>query len=303
MNEISETFKLKWYQIVSPNISKIAAAQSSTRTVSESATSDAAEPTDAAQTATATATATATPTTTTTTKRNRRNHGNTKNHAETNKINKAFYNELEDYLKDEFYNSPVNVYDLHLHLLKTCLTQISIFNKESAVFVNQTFANWHSQLKNHIQRKRQQNAAKGVSVEDEPGYHMTSKCFVNDEPACKCTLSQSHIEQAFDLALCHSSSNIFPQLNKIYMFKENFSLIKQKLYDSLKTLSFVEQADIIGNLDIQDKFNLDHLIIPLMLQNKYGAIDTFMNKNEQLALQIVDLCDRLCNCNLKDIEK
>ena len=199
------------------------------------------------------------------------------------RMNKLLIQDLEEHLKEEFYASTLNIYDLHLDLLGFCFEQMP-HKKESALFVNQTFSNWHSNMRNRAQKKGSKSPA--------------------DEMVSKAPTEQQ-VVRAFDMAASNHMA-LLAQLNKIYSFSKHYELLEKKIYDAIKTLQFVDQAELIGTLEIQHKFNLENLVIPLMLQNKYAAIDSFANKNEQITLSIVDLCNRLCNnyeVSLKDVEK
>lgn len=205
------------------------------------------------------------------------------------KLNTNLFHDMIDYLKDEFYNSKQNVFLMHLFLVEQCLDSSYDSNHmhkvASASLINYAFVEWRNQIKNLNKKKNTE--------------HLTSTC---KEDVCNCRIDALIITDAYKLVV-KKNINMLSSFNKIYNFTDNYHLLQAITTTHIQKLHYSDQAALIGELQVQDKFNIEHIIIPLMLLDKYTSIDEFINKDSKTMLSVIDICDMLCNSetNLKEI--
>lgn len=201
------------------------------------------------------------------------------------RLDAVMYQDMIDFLKDEFYQSTHNVFDTHLYLVDKSLKDKDCpFKYARAAFLNQAFVEFYNQMKNQCKRKTKLDSEISKENKDNSSFKKTDQIIL----------------KAFELAAGKNMS-MLSSFNKIYNFNENLDKLNTDHY--LEKINFTDKAIMIGELQLHDNYQLDKIVIPLMLLDKYTAIDDYINKSETVTIQVVDLCDKLCSpdVNLKDI--
>lgn len=152
------------------------------------------------------------------------------------------YHDIIDYLKEEFQNTKQNVFELHLYLVENCLDHNDVHKLASAFMVNHAFIEWRNQIRN-VNRKK--NAE-----------HLTSAC---SEDVCNCKTNDLIISNAFKLAVRKNYITLLGSFNKIYNFNENYHLLQTDTVNCIAKLNYTDQATLIGELQVQDKFNVENV--------------------------------------------
>ena len=157
------------------------------------------------------------------------------------KLDSSLVCDIEDYLKEEFFNCKLNIYEMHLELIERCLeSEDNINRNSSAMFVNHVFVNWNNQQRNIIKRK----------LSD---VHLTASC---KDKECFCNKDDKFIEKAFNLSLAKNVS-MLSSFNKVYNFNENCHLLNANIDEALNVMSVQDKAILVGELQMQDKVDIE----------------------------------------------
>ena len=113
----------------------------------------------------------------------------------------------------------------------------------SACLINHAFVEWRNQIRNIIKKKNTT--------------HLTSSC--KDENECYCTLNDSIIKTAFNLVVTRRNMNLLSSFNKIYNFNENYHLLQPTTVNYMSKLNYTDQATLIGELQVQEKFDIENV--------------------------------------------
>jgi len=157
------------------------------------------------------------------------------------KLINSCYHDMIDYLKEEFYNTKQNVFELHLYLVENCLDHNEVHKLASAFMINNAFVEWRNQIRN-LNRKK--------NIE-----HLTSTC---KEDVCNCKTNDLIISNAFNLAI-RKNITLLGSFNKIYNFNDNYHLLQAEAVNCISKLNYTDQATLIGELQVQDKFNIENV--------------------------------------------
>ena len=157
------------------------------------------------------------------------------------KLINSCYHDMIDYLKEEFYNTKQNVFELHLYLVENCLNHNEIHKLASAFMINYAFVEWRNQIRN-LNRKKNID-------------HLTGTC---KEDVCNCKTNDLIILNAFNLAI-RKNITLLGSFNKIYSFNENYHLLQTETANCMPKLNYTDQATLIGELQVQDKFNIENV--------------------------------------------
>lgn len=234
------------------------------------------------------------------------------------RIDSGMFQDMVDLLKEEFYSSEQNVFEMHLYLIEKSLNnkvnfqfelnfnskriKIIIKFKEcpykiaSASFINQAFIEYYNQIKNTCKRKNSEKQTEKKKI------HLTITCQEDDEQLCNCLKSQETVLRAFEIA-CGKNMPMLGSLNKVYRFNDHLEYLQPTLRSYLAKINYSDQALLLGELQIQENFDLEKIVVPLMLIDKYTSIDDYIKGNETILIQVVELCERLCDpsVNLKEL--
>ena len=171
------------------------------------------------------------------------------------RLDATLYQDMLDYMKEEFYNSKQNVFEMHLFLIQKCLdNKDSQFKQASMFFVNQAFIDYYNQLKNVCKK----SMATGENAKIEK--HFTINC-KDQEQICFCTKNEEIVLKAFNLVVERRCLNLLSSFNKIYNFIEHLDHLKPHIINHMNNLKCVDQAILLGELQIQQNFSLDEVII------------------------------------------
>lgn len=202
------------------------------------------------------------------------------------KLDNNSFHDIIDYLKEEFYQSKQNVFEMHLYLVEKCLENDKDMHRvASASMVSNAFLEWKNQMINANKRKNTE--------------HLVANCKDN---ICVCKTNDILIRDAFSLVI-RRNIKLLGSFNKIYNFTSNYvNLLEPITQNHISKLNYSDQAILIGELNLQDKFNLEDIVVPLMLLDKYSSIDEIIKKDERTLLNVIEICDRLCasELNLKE---
>jgi hypothetical protein len=159
------------------------------------------------------------------------------------RLNSIQYHDMIDYLKEEFCNTKQNVFEMHIFLVENCLDKNDLHKFASACLINHAFVEWRNQIRNIIKKKNTT--------------HLTSSC--KDENECYCTLNDSIIKTAFNLVVTRRNMNLLSSFNKIYNFNENYHLLQPTTVNYMSKLNYTDQATLIGELQVQEKFDIENV--------------------------------------------
>lgn len=210
------------------------------------------------------------------------------------RIDSGMFQDMVDLLKEEFYNSKHNIFEMHLYLIERSLN-----NKEcpykiaSAAFINQAFIEYHNQVKNASKRNTKTTEP---AVENKCN-NLTSNCQI-DADICNCEKRQQSVLKAFEVA-CGKNMPMLGSLNKVYKFTAHLDYLRPTILTYMDKINFSDQALLVGELQIQESFSMEKIVIPLMLIDKYTSIDDYIKGNETVLIQVVELCERLCDPSVK----
>lgn len=203
------------------------------------------------------------------------------------RLNSIIAIELEKYIERLFDTTQENIYNLHLTLVE--LSHEFKRNPSCGLFITEVFTNW-IRMAQYEKRK--------LKLE-----HMLEACITSD--VCLCVFDTITLKRAFELALKHNLA-FLNHFKKIYEFTANGHLLESIFNEHIEKLNYVAKATLLGDLSLQNRFtNTEDLIIPLLLQNQYGAIESFINKNEECFFKVMEILNRLCDLNfhLKDFSR
>ncbi|CAF0717201.1 unnamed protein product [Brachionus calyciflorus] len=209
----------------------------------------------------------------------------------TNKIRISEDNaaEIEEYLWEEFMNSKVNIYHMHISLIEYFSSNATINQDACLIFLNRTFEAWWKQQLNRIKR----NVSKYSC-------HLMRNCTDN---SCLCFIDPLLVEKAFNLAL--AKMFLLISLNKIYKFEDHFSNLRPHIETYLDGATHYNRIKLVNELKLNDMYRIDYenALIPLMIEDKYNLVEEMIVSNEKTLYAFVDVCNRLCsgNTNFKKI--
>ncbi len=180
------------------------------------------------------------------------------------RLDHKLYQDMLEFLKREFYNSSQNIYDMHLYLVERSLNNANCpFKNASALFINQAFVEFYNQLRNH--GKKNTSETKGP-INNK--YHLTKSCKIMESSTnaeiCYCFKNEEHVLKAFNLTV-EKNLSLFSSFNKIYSFVEFIELIKPNMMSSMNKLNYSDQAILIGELQLQEHFELEKVIFNFII--------------------------------------
>jgi hypothetical protein len=203
------------------------------------------------------------------------------------KLNSIIATELEKHIEKLFDKAEENIYNVHLTLVE--LSYEFKRNPSCGLFITEVFTNW-IRMSQYEKRK--------LKLE-----HMLEACNTSD--VCLCVFDKMILTRAFELALMHNLA-FLNHFKKIYEFNTNGHLLETMLNEKIENLNYTAKATLLGDLSLQNHYNNpEDLIIPLLLQNQYAAIESYINKNEECFIKVMEILNRLCDLNfhLKDFSK
>ena len=166
------------------------------------------------------------------------------------RLDATLYQDMLDYMKEEFYNSKQNVFEMHIFLIQKCFdNKDSQFKQASMFFINQAFIDYYNQLKNVCKKSMTTNEK-----------HLTINC-QEKEQICFCTKNNEIVLKAFNLVVEKRCLNLLSSFNKIYNFIEHLDHLKPHIINHMDNLKCVDQAILLGELQIQQNFSLDEVIV------------------------------------------
>ncbi|XP_067140723.1 exonuclease mut-7 homolog isoform X2 [Centruroides vittatus] len=108
--------------------------------------------------------------------------------------------------------------------------------------------------------------------------------------------------KALYAVLEQSNRSLIILVCEIYKIAEDGNKLYHIIENLLRNNQFSEAAICITTLNLQDKFELEDVVIPLILQNKYNFVEDFIKSNRDLQIKLVMYLDNL-HCNLSEVKK
>ncbi|RNA18755.1 hypothetical protein BpHYR1_006016 [Brachionus plicatilis] len=150
--------------------------------------------------------------------------------------------EIEEFLWEEFADSKLNIYQLHLNLIEY-FQLINVVNTDACIiFLNRTFEGWWKQQINRVKRAVSNNSC-----------HLINNC---SESSCLCLIEPQIVEKAFDLAL--TKIFLLNSFNKIYKFEDNFQMLHPKIENFLSTAITMNRIKLVNELKLNDLYRIDY---------------------------------------------
>ncbi|XP_023228228.1 exonuclease mut-7 homolog [Centruroides sculpturatus] len=108
--------------------------------------------------------------------------------------------------------------------------------------------------------------------------------------------------KALYAVLEQSNRSLIILVCEIYKISEDGNKLYHIIENLIRNNRFPEAAICIMTLNLQDKFELEDVVIPLLLQNNHNLVEDFIKSNRDLQIKLVMYLDNL-HCNLSESKK